>query len=176
MTSEGAGHPLPAACAVVVMGVAGSGKSTLAAALAVARGWRLLEGDAFHSPGSIAKMRSGIALDDGDRLPWLDALAAAIEHEVAAGRSVVATCSALRVAYRDRLRRCCRGPLHFVWLRMDAHTAAARLRLRAGHFFNPDLLPSQFDALEAPSPAEALALDATLPVPALLSQIDEAVL
>ena len=52
---------------IVIMGVAGCGKSHIGASLATAEGWRLIEGDDFHSEASRRKMSQGIALTDGDR-------------------------------------------------------------------------------------------------------------
>ena len=74
------------------MGVAGSGKSTLGAALAARLGARFLEADDFHSPANVAKMASGVPLDDADRWPWLAALRQAMRDE----QQVVLACSALR--------------------------------------------------------------------------------
>ena len=62
-----------------VMGVSGSGKTTIAEALAKAEGWPLLEGDQFHPPANVAKMKAGTPLTDEDRWPWLRAIAAAID-------------------------------------------------------------------------------------------------
>ncbi|WP_308458062.1 gluconokinase [Sphingomonas sp. NBWT7] len=53
--------------AIVIMGVSGSGKSTLGVALAKTLGCPFLEGDSFHAPAAIAKMRAGHPLDDADR-------------------------------------------------------------------------------------------------------------
>ena len=50
---------------LVIMGVAGCGKSSIGALCAAALRLPLLEGDHFHSPASLAKMRSGAALTDG---------------------------------------------------------------------------------------------------------------
>jgi len=44
---------------VIVMGVSGSGKTTIARGLADGQGWILLEGDQFHPPSNIAKMKAG---------------------------------------------------------------------------------------------------------------------
>ncbi|MBV8868962.1 MAG: AAA family ATPase, partial [Acetobacteraceae bacterium] len=90
-------------CVVVMMGVSGSGKTTVARGVAARLGWDVLEGDSFHSPNNVAKMSKGIPLDDADRLPWLHAIARAIDAELAAGRSSVVTCSALKRSYRDIL-------------------------------------------------------------------------
>ncbi len=84
------------------MGVSASGKSTLGAALAQYFELPFLEGDHFHPRNNIEKMRSGAPLTDEDRWPWLDALARALQG--ATGGAVL-SCSALRAAYRNRLRR-----------------------------------------------------------------------
>lgn len=61
--------------ALVVMGVSGCGKSSVGAACADALGWTLHEGDTYHAPESVAKMRAGTPLTDADRAGWLDRLA-----------------------------------------------------------------------------------------------------
>ena len=58
--------------AIVVMGVCGSGKTTLANSLASALQYDVIDGDDWHLPESVEKMKSGIALQDTDRWPWLD--------------------------------------------------------------------------------------------------------
>src|SRR5512140_2451505 len=93
---------VPAALsAVVVMGVSASGKTTIGALLAGRLHWELADADSFHSAANVAKMRSGIPLTDEDRWPWLQAIAAWIDAERAAGRCSVVTCSALKRTYRD---------------------------------------------------------------------------
>ena len=87
----------------VVMGVSGSGKTTVAAGLATQEGWILLEGDSFHPPANIAKMKAGTPLTDEDRWPWLRAIAARQDELRAVGQSAVVACSALKRAYRDVL-------------------------------------------------------------------------
>ena len=128
------------------MGVAGCGKSTLATRLAQALACPVIEGDDFHLPQSQEKMRDGIALEDADREPWLDRLG-----QLMAWRSgdVVVTCSALKRAYRDRLRAGVPG-LRFVFVDIDVATAAARVGSRSGHLFPQSLVTSQFSALERP--------------------------
>jgi carbohydrate kinase (thermoresistant glucokinase family) len=90
--------------AIIVMGVSGSGKSTIGALLAEKLGWPFADADGFHPAVNVAKMASGQALTDEDRWPWLDAIAAHIGAARVAGQPVVVACSALRRAYRDRLR------------------------------------------------------------------------
>ena len=62
------------ATSIVVMGVSGSGKSTVANLLVERLGWKFAEGDDFHPPANVEKMRSGQPLTDQDRLPWLRAI------------------------------------------------------------------------------------------------------
>ena len=91
--------------AIVVMGVSGCGKSTVAARLAERLGWAFAEADAFHSPANVEKMRSGVALTDADRWPWLDAIAAWIGESRAQGRPCIVACSALDPASSSAARR-----------------------------------------------------------------------
>ena len=142
------------ACVVVMMGVSGSGKTTIAKGVAARLGWDVLEGDAYHPRSNIEKMSHGIPLDDGDRLPWLQAIAQAIDAELAAGRSCVVACSALKRSYRDILL----GPREdvvLVYLQGSHDLLTERMRGRTGHFMPPSLLDSQFATLEEPTPDEA---------------------
>jgi gluconokinase len=152
---------------VVVMGVSGCGKSSLGAALAAAGGWPFLEGDDFHPAANIARMRAGLPLDDADRAPWLAALAAAIAGHLHAGRSVVASCSALKRAYRDTLRQA--GPLRFIYLPVPPDELRRRMRERS-HFMPPALLDSQLATLEEPAPDEAALVLPPAPPEAMLAQ------
>jgi len=137
---------------IVVMGVSGSGKSTLARALAEAWNWDFQEGDELHPPANIDKMRAGLALDDDDRRPWLERVAAWIAAELARGRDGVVTCSALKRRYRDRLRRAGAG-VRFVCIELPPAELERRLRLRR-HFMPASLLDSQLRTLEVPDAAE----------------------
>ncbi len=69
-------NPRETPTSIVVMGVSGSGKSTVAAGLVERLGWEFAEGDDFHPPANVEKMRSGTPLGDEDRWPWLRDLAA----------------------------------------------------------------------------------------------------
>ncbi len=139
---------------VVVMGVSGSGKTTIAATLADRMGWRLLEGDAFHPPENVAKMRAGTPLTDADRWPWLRAIAGEIDAARASGQPLVVACSALKRAYRDILigRR---PDVVLVHLAGSADTIGQRLKVRTDHFMPPGLLDSQFATLEEPGTDES---------------------
>jgi gluconokinase len=161
--------------AVVVMGVSGAGKTTLGRALAEALGVEFIEGDAFHPADNVAKMSRGEPLDDADRWPWLDRLAAEFAHAAAERRGLVLACSALKRAYRDRLRRGARG-LRLVYLKGDKALIRARLVSRRGHFMPPGLLDSQFAALEEPGTDEApVVIDVTPPLPILVGDIPRVV-
>ena len=143
---------------LVIMGVAGCGKSSLGAAVAELAGLRLIEGDHHHSPQSLVKMRSGVPLTDEDRDGWLGA----ISREIGAPPGgLVVTCSALKRAYRDRLRHASPGLL-FVYLDISKEQALARVTERAAsHFFSTSLVDSQFATLEPPtSEAGVLRIDA----------------
>lgn len=157
-----AGPPAPV---VVVMGVAGCGKSAVGAALAAALGARFVEGDRLHPPENVARMSRGVPLTDADRAGWLDAVGAALAAAAAEGAGVVASCSALKRAYRDRLRRLA-PRVRFVYLAVDRATARRRVAGRTGHFMPANLVDSQFADLEPPGADEAAAtIDATRPLP-----------
>ncbi len=150
------------------MGVSGSGKSTLGGALAAASGCRFLEGDSFHTPEAVAKMRAGEALDDADRWPWLDRVGAAIGAAVADDGLAIAACSALKREYRERLAQAAAVPLLFVLLDTDSTELSRRLVMRPNHYMPPSLLGSQLATLERPAADErALTLDAQSPLDAL---------
>lgn len=153
---------------VVVMGVAGCGKSSLGSALASVEGAQLIEGDSYHSEASREKMRRGVALNDDDRAGWLDALAR--ELSTRAG-NVVLTCSALKRAYRDRLRAAAHD-VRFVFMDIDPASARARIEARDAHFFSPSLVASQFQALESPvGEPGVLRVDALAPLPQLCAEV-----
>jgi carbohydrate kinase (thermoresistant glucokinase family) len=136
---------------LVVMGVAGTGKSTLAGLLAERLNWELQEGDDLHPPANVAKMSAGIPLDDDDRWPWLDAIAAWIKVKTESGEPGIVTCSALKKSYRDRLR----GPnVIFVFINGPRAVIEARMASRKRHYMPLSLLESQLAALEPPTSDE----------------------
>ena len=51
---------------IVVMGVSGAGKTTVGRALAETLGWPFYDGDDFHPPANIEKMRQGVPLTDAE--------------------------------------------------------------------------------------------------------------
>ena len=131
---------------VVVMGVAGTGKSTVGALLATRLGVPYADGDDFHPPANIEKMRAGTPLTDEDRWPWLDAIGTWAHRQEAECGGVV-SCSALKRVYRDRLRATAPG-IVLVHLTGDRKLIEERMRLRQGHFMPTALLDSQFATLE----------------------------
>ena len=150
------------------MGVAGCGKSSFAAALSQALGWQLIEGDEFHPPENVNKMRAGIALTDADRAGWLDVLA---DELVRRGSHAVLTCSALKKAYRDRLRHSVPA-LRFVFLDLTREQSIERVTQRPGHYFQPALVDSQFAALEKPThEAGVILVDATQTIESIQAQV-----
>jgi gluconokinase len=135
---------------IVLMGVTGSGKTTVGRLLAEELGWRFDDADDFHPRANVEKMSRGVPLDDEDRRPWLEALRELVRQRLAEGVGAVLACSALKESYRACLLLDER--VRLVYLKGDERLIRARLAGRRGHFMNPALLDSQFDALEEPGP------------------------
>lgn len=138
---------------LVLMGVSGSGKTTIGKALAAELGWAFVEADDFHPAANVEKMRGGSPLTDEDRRPWLRALQGRIEEACVGNEDVILACSALKADYRDYLERHDPACVHFVYLRGSEELIRRRLEAREGHFMDPALLRSQFEALEPPAGA-----------------------
>ena len=156
---------------LVVMGVSGVGKTAVARAVADRLGWNFQEGDALHPEANIRKMSSGEPLTDADRQPWLEAVAAWIDRQLAANACGAMTCSALKRAYRERIVGG-RSGVRLVYLRASERVIAARLAARSGHFMPPQLLKSQFEILEEPTADEhPIIIDASLPVNASVDAV-----
>src|SRR5581483_9963196 len=141
---------------ILLMGVSGSGKTTVGQLLAGRLGWTFYDGDDFHPPANVEKMRQGIPLTDDDRDSWLTALEQLIETTLHQRRSAVLACSALKQRYRHRLRHDSEE-VHFVYLKGDYDLIRQRLDTRQGHFMPANLLRSQFATLEEPQ--DVLAID-----------------
>jgi len=153
---------------VFVIGPSGSGKTTVGRTLARQLGWRWVEGDDYHSPASITKMRAGIPLNDSDRAPWLAKLHGVAAAAIDRREHTVIACSALKERYREQLRGGLRG-IRFVSLEAGEETLRQRLEQRHHPFAGPALLASQLAAFEPP--AGAVRLDASKPPEELVSTI-----
>src|SRR5580658_3222284 len=140
-------------CAVVVMGVSGSGKTTVAERLSGKLGWQFIEGDKLHPPANVEKMKQGIPLTDADRAPWLDRIGEELKRWAAEGQSGVLTCSALKRAYRDRIRSA-RPDVRIVYLKGSEALIKGRVGARHHEYMPASLLRSQFETLEEPAPEE----------------------
>jgi len=156
---------------LVVMGVSGSGKTTVATLLAERLGWPFAEGDDFHPPANVAKMRGGTPLTDADRMPWLQAIAGWIDARRAAASGGIVSCSALKRAYRTILigeRR----DVRLIYVRGSQALIGARIAARHDHFMPATLLQSQFDTLEEPAADERpIIADAALTPAAMVEQV-----
>ena len=152
---------------VLIMGVSGCGKSSVGARLAARLGLNYRDGDDLHPPENVAKMRAGMPLTDGDRWPWLDRVGQVLLAEA----PVIVGCSALKRAYRDRIRTAAGGPVTFVHLAGSQEVIAARMALRQGHYMPLSLLDSQFAALEPPAAEEAITVSIDQPLEAIVADI-----
>jgi 6-phosphogluconate dehydrogenase len=133
-----------------IMGVSGVGKTTIGKLLAEKTKWPFLDGDDFHPPANIQKMKRGEALTDDDRMPWLQALNAKAREE--RDQPIIIACSALKKKYRKVLADGLRNDALFCWLNGDAATIRARMQQR-NHFMPVALLDSQLNSLERPENA-----------------------
>lgn len=145
--------PAPLPAVLVVMGVCGAGKSTIGALLAQRLGWTFVDGDAFHPPANLDKLRRSVPLGDADRGAWLRAIAAWIDDIRRAGGHGVVACSALKRAYREVLVGG-RSDVRLVYLRGERALVAQRMAARSGHVMPVQLLDSQYDTLEEPGADE----------------------
>jgi gluconokinase len=152
---------------LVIMGVAGCGKSSVGEALSQRLHVPYRDGDDLHTPEAVEKMRQGIPLTDDDRWPWLDRVSQTLATEA----PILVGCSALKRAYRDRIRAGADGPVTFVHLSGSRDLIASRMAARTGHYMPTSLLDSQFAALEPPGPDEAITVDIDQPLPALVKTI-----
>ena len=143
--------PSSSRLAIIVMGVSGSGKTTVGEALAVALDIPFFDGDEFHSLEARAKMSAGVPLTDEDRWPWLDRIGLRLADAAGYPKGAVVACSALRRAYRDRLRAAVGSGLRFIFLEGDKALMRARVAGRKGHFMPASLIDSQFATLEPPN-------------------------
>lgn len=155
---------------VILMGVAGSGKTTVGEAIATRLGWSFYDADDFHTPQNIEKMANGIPLTDSDRLPWLEALHRLISTSLKENRPAILACSALKETYRQHLIDGMEG-VEIVYLKGSYDLIWSRISRRKGHYMKPQMLKSQFEALEEPK--NALTFDVSLPIAEIVQGIVE---
>jgi len=135
---------------VIIVGVTGAGKTEIGSRLAAELGWTFYDADRFHSTENVEKMRLGIPLTDSDRAPWLVRLCLLLRDLSDRGTGAVLACSGLKESYRRQLLSCAGSAARLVYLKGDFDLIHRRLMQRRGHFMDPALLASQFDALEEP--------------------------
>ena len=150
------------------MGVSGSGKTTVGQALASELGWDFYDADDFHPPENISKMENGIPLADADRVPWLAALHDLIESCLTRNRPGVLACSALKESYRQNLLEG-NEDVQLIYLKGSYEKIWSRMAARKDHYMKPEMLKSQFEALE--EPADALTVDVSLSVDEIVQEI-----
>lgn len=153
---------------IIVMGVAGCGKTTVGVLLAKHLGWNFYDADGFHPAENVAKMRDGTPLDDSDRAPWLAALHELISTSLKTSCPAVLACSALKERYRQQLLEGNEG-VQIVYLKGSYGLIWSRLTRRKDHYMKPNMLKSQFEALE--EPREALTIDISKPVEDAVKEI-----
>lgn len=144
----------------VFTGVAGSGKTSVARATAAALGWECLDADAYHPESNLQKMRSGQALDEHDREPWLQGLVDALAERK--GRDLILAFPGLRKAHRQRLEEAVGADeTHWAYLDVSLSTVEARLDGRGG-FFPTSLAGTQFKLWERDLQAQRFDGEASL--------------
>ena len=146
---------------IIIMGVSGTGKTSLGKHLSQETGWPFYDADDFHTETNKKKMSSGLQLDDADRAPWLAELAEKISLWSKEGQAILA-CSALKERYRESLAAE-NSSITWVVLNGSFDRIKSRLESRENHFFNTELLQSQFDVLELPSYGIHLNIEETIP-------------
>jgi gluconokinase len=134
---------------LIFMGVSGSGKTTVGTLLAKKTGAIFFEGDEFHPPENIEKMRRGVPLTDDDRTKWLRTLREIITRSLDRGTFTMIACSALKAAYRNVLQSG-DARVQFVHLTGPRALLEERLKARKNHFMPSTLLESQLATLEPP--------------------------
>ena len=129
----------------IIMGVSGSGKSTIGQKIAGSLQLPFFEGDDFHPRSNKEKMIAGIPLQNSDRLEWISSLAGAINK---IRTDCVVSCSALNPTVRNWIEEQVEQEAKFICLSASRDVLLGRLRTRSEHFFPPELLTSQIEALE----------------------------
>lgn len=150
----------------IVLGVSGCGKSMIGAMLAERLGLNFFDGDDYHPPENLLKMRQGTPLNDDDRYGWLQTLNQLLNSEA----NAVLACSSLKPMYRELLRD--GNDAQLIYLSGDIDTIWQRHKQRKGHYFNGrEMLESQFRELIEPNPKEAIHIRIDQPAEDVLDDI-----
>ncbi len=145
---------------IILIGPMGCGKTTVGKLLAEQVGWPFADGDDFHPPENVDKMRQGIPLQDSDRLGWLTTLRRHIELQIQANTNLVLACSALKQSYRDLLG-IDQQQVVSVYLKGSAELLKKRITHRTHQYMNESLLQSQLQTMEEPDDGLIVSIDAT---------------
>ncbi len=145
---------------IVIIGPMGCGKTTIGLLLAARLSWDFADGDDFHPPENVEKMRSGIPLEDKDRIGWLTTLGDHIQNQVAQGSNLILACSALKQSYRDILGIDQKDVVS-VYLKGSAELLKKRLSQRSHQYMNDSLLRSQLQTMEEPGAGLVVSIDQT---------------
>jgi gluconokinase len=136
----------------LIMGVLGSGKTTIGKKLAEKLGCEFHDGEDYYSKICRAKTRKGIPLTEPEIKPWIYALRAVVDMDLAHGGNRVVACSALKERYRSVIVAD-RKDIKLVYLKGDPVLIQKRLERCKYANIGPDYIKSQFVALEEPKNA-----------------------
>ena len=132
---------------VILTGVSGVGKTFLGQKLSELTAIPFSDADDFHPEANKQKMKSGVPLNDQDRLPWLMDLNTHIKKSETA-HGLILACSALKHEYRRILEKEVNNKINWVCLEANAEVIQTRLQERKSHFMPASLLQSQLDTYE----------------------------
>lgn len=141
---------------ILVTGVSGSGKTTIGQKLANHYQLPFYDADKFHPAANIEKMSNGIPLNDEDRMPWLQILAALLQRSIPTGGAVLA-CSSLKESYRRILQ--INDEVNWIHLKGTKELIWERMLARKDHYMKANMLDSQFATWEEPAYGLKLSID-----------------
>lgn len=137
----------------ILMGVSSIGKTSVGSEVARRLGIKFIDGDDLHPRANILKMKSGIPLNDKDRIPWLERIGDAAFSLEQKNESGIIVCSALKKQYRDLIRT--GNQVIFLFLYGEFELVLKRMQQRQGHYMKVGMLKSQFETLEVPCSDES---------------------